>query len=613
MIKKKISFSWDVIYKCNYRCPYCWWHDKWSFLSMENRFFSVKQLIQAWARIYNMYGQSHIDILGGEPFLYPNFVEFISEVSTMHTVNINTNLSCVIDGFVEKCNPSRVKVIPTFHPVFARMDDFLDKAKMLREAGFIQGVTYLAYPAQLKQLNFYREIFNKENLDFAVLSFWGKYNGIDYPSGYTEEERHIIDADLGQRHGECFQLSPIQSPRGKLCYAGCLYACIHPDGRTLRCGGGDYEIIGNFFDDNFKLLDEPQPCRSDTCPCNEWAFLLEEYVKKEEREENEGAKEDILCQSKSLVENSKEVTVAESREIYISSQEHPKEDKELSIRAVDSAISPIQFSWEICNTCNYRCPYCGRWNEYSDEDLRFNKDEWQKIWRRIYDKYGQCNMYISGAEPTTYPDFFDIVQCICDMHTITVCTNFSWDVNEIFDRNLDHLKVQFTPTFHSLFADFETFLQKLIILKDWIRDKLVFFVAYPPQMEKVEYYKEMINKNGLNFCIVPLRGTKEDGNVGVISTIEEKEKVYSITDMSEDEFAYLSQGNLPRGKACRAGYRYAIIRPTGKVFACNQSNKFLGYIQDEDFELQKEPMICPSDFCPYESYNLLERFQIRNS
>lgn len=274
---------------------------------------------------------------------------------------------------------------------------------------------------------------------------------------------------------------------------------------------------------------------------------------------------------------------------------------------------PVEFSWEICYTCNYRCPYCGKWNDESRDDLKLDVEEWENTWKRIYAKYGSCNMYISGAEPTTYPRFFDIVQRISDMHTVTICTNFSWGAAEILDRNINPERAQFTPTFHSLFANFDIFLEKAVRLKDWIRNKMVFFVAYQMQMDKVDYYKKKINESGLNFSVVPLRGSDDDSKIKVISSQEERDKIGAITDMHKDEFEYLAQNKSPKGKPCMAGYRYAIIKPTGKVFPCsNQNDSFLGSIQHDNFILLEKPSVCPAEFCPYESYNLVERCEDSN-
>ncbi len=74
---QQIFFSWDLLYTCNYRCPYCWFNGKWTELAKQNRIFSTEQLIKQWENIYDKYGSVHIEIIGGEPFLYPNFSALI--------------------------------------------------------------------------------------------------------------------------------------------------------------------------------------------------------------------------------------------------------------------------------------------------------------------------------------------------------------------------------------------------------------------------------------------------------------------------------------------------------------------------------------------------------
>jgi len=273
----KISFSWDLHYACNYRCPYCWWDGKWHELPNLNRSLSVDQWMKYWRNIYSRYGSVAIEILGGEPFIYPKFTELIKEISILHNIRITTNLSTDIRNFVTHLSPSKVNISPTFHPLFAKYDSFVKKALFLKECGFTYNINYLAYPPQIKQIPYYRDRFNREELSLSVMTFWGKYNGITYPDGYTEEERRIVGVDLGKRAEEEFQLEPKLMPKGRLCRAGQKYAVIHADGDVIRCGGsGLNESIGNFFDENFRLLEKPMPCKAEYCKCNEWAFLLME-------------------------------------------------------------------------------------------------------------------------------------------------------------------------------------------------------------------------------------------------------------------------------------------------------------------------------------------------
>lgn len=277
----KKRFSWDIHWKCNYRCPYCWWHGRWEDISAHNYYPGAQKLVETWTRIYKLYGPVCIDISGGEPFLYPGLLEFISEITKYHTLTINTNLSFKAEEMIEKVknNRNKIRLNATFHPLFADFDMFAEKAILLQNNNFEVGVSCLAWPGQIKNIPRYSKKLKKKGFQVCLLTFWGDYNGKKYPAAYTKQEKKIITPNLGERSGENFQVEPI-IVQGKLCNAGHTYATIHPDGQVLRCGGGSWEkedtYLGNLFDENFALRQEPYPCSSTYCPCNEWAFLLAE-------------------------------------------------------------------------------------------------------------------------------------------------------------------------------------------------------------------------------------------------------------------------------------------------------------------------------------------------
>jgi MoaA/NifB/PqqE/SkfB family radical SAM enzyme len=239
----------------------------------------TQQLLQYWKNIYRKHGKVHIEIAGGEPLTYPDFAVFVRELSQMHDIGVTSNLSGDIAGILE-C-PTRFNIGMSFHPLFADLDTFITKAAALKEKGFGKTVLYVAYPPQIEQIPFFKKKFEEKGLLFSVLTFWGKYEGRDYPQSYTEREKHIIDTALGVR-GESqvkYQIKPVTT-RGKACRAGQTYALVHPNGDAYRCGGGNWkeqhQPFANVFNDDFSLFSGPQPCESDQCPCNEWTFLLVE-------------------------------------------------------------------------------------------------------------------------------------------------------------------------------------------------------------------------------------------------------------------------------------------------------------------------------------------------
>lgn len=270
----QICFNWDIHCACNYRCPYCWFDGKWEQLAGQNKYPPLTELLEAWANVRRRYGSVYIELVGGEPFVYPHFAQLVKELSNIHTIGkITTNLSVDLDEFLKEVQPSKAKLCPTFHPLFADFDPFVRKVLQLKERGMTGPVNYLAYPPQIKSFEHYRQEFDKHGIQLIVMTFWGQYNGIIYPQGYTEQEKAVIERHLYAREGEKSQFQP-KKVKGRLCRAGQIYANIKADGTVFRCGGNVPQQIGNLFRNDFRLLDKPMPCESEFCPCNEWASLL---------------------------------------------------------------------------------------------------------------------------------------------------------------------------------------------------------------------------------------------------------------------------------------------------------------------------------------------------
>lgn len=188
-----IIFNWNLHYKCNFRCPYCWLYEDSVRLHKRDISLDQEYLLDCWKKVYDKYGRIPIEITGGEPFLYPGLAELSEKLSGFHDLTISTNLSADIEDFVRRIDPSRVKISPTFHPLFAEFEPFVKKSLRLKEHHFTECINYLAYPSQMELINYYKERFGKAGLLLSVKAFQGEYRGILYPDGYTEEEKKLID------------------------------------------------------------------------------------------------------------------------------------------------------------------------------------------------------------------------------------------------------------------------------------------------------------------------------------------------------------------------------------------------------------------------------------
>lgn len=270
MPDKKIKFTWDIHYRCNFRCPYCWFYKEWANLSRRSIYLPPEEWMVHWRRIYDKYGEVKIEIVGGEPFIYPNFIELVKKISAIHSVKITTNLSGDIERFVKEISPERVDLDLNFHILFIDSETVIRKALILKNAGFkTAGVCYLAYPPQMWQIGYLSKRFQGTGINFVLAAFWGEHEGKKYPDAYTEEEREVLRLYIGEIDRIAYHLNA-KSTKGILCNAGHTYACIQANGNIVRCGQLSNKSIGNILDEEFQLFNNPLPCESDYCPCNEY-------------------------------------------------------------------------------------------------------------------------------------------------------------------------------------------------------------------------------------------------------------------------------------------------------------------------------------------------------
>lgn len=580
-MSNQISFNWDLHYACNYRCPYCWFDGKWHQLVRQNKYPSIDEVLGAWRNIHEKYGSIFIELIGGEPFIYPHFTEIVKGLSRIHALGITTNLSVEVNDFIKEIDSSKVKVYPTFHPLFADFDKFINRVLLLKDRGMASQINYLAYPPQVKLIGYYKDKFDKYGIPLSVMTFWGQYNGITYPGGYTRQERESIQPYLGNRQGEKFQLVP-KTVKGNLCHAGRRYAVIKADGTVLRCGGSHSHSIGNLFSSDFKLLDNPLQCESEFCPCNEWAFLLEEKAATKEAKEGN-------------------MPLRKRKELF----RQPKEEIPRFPR-LDPPYK-VYWNWEITYECNYKCSYCFFWKDRKERYPPTGVCRYSEIWNSIFEKYWSCHIRFSGGEPFVYPNFIDLVAMLLERHTVDITTNLTFDI-EMFLKKISPGGVSLSASFHPEFVGIEQFLDKVMLLNRKGFPTGIAFVAYPSHLKDLERYKSFVEKAGMLFKIIPFMGQFE-GKKYPESYGEEQRHMLKQASINSDNQtqkelnAQWFDQNMSKkpvvNKFCRMGQMYARILPSGEVTrCCHYNSENLGSIFEEDFRIIDEPALCSIEACP---------------
>ncbi|HOW27050.1 MAG TPA: radical SAM protein [Elusimicrobiota bacterium] len=261
----------------------------------------------------------------------------------------------------------------------------------------------------------------------------------------------------------------------------------------------------------------------------------------------------------------------------------------------------VTFGWDLTYLCNYHCPYCTVWDQSSPPAV--SVAEWSRHWERMHRLYGECYIYMSGGEPSVYPHFIELVKALTRWHIVDICTNLSWKVQDLIPAiSTDRLRI--AATFHPSHVRMERFLPNVLAVKDYLpmRDegRVVYYVAYPSQVPLMSQQAALLKGHGLALVALPFVAT--DHVMG--NTDEEKEVIRAVSSNREDQqkMEYQLKELSPKGRMCRAGQRYAMIRGDGRVDRCSQfTDRQLGAFVDDRFKLWSEPKLCTVEWCPYES------------
>lgn len=273
----KVFFTWEITYACNYNCAYCHAPKHGRPGVSETAYPGLQAWKDVWDKMYERYGECEIVVSGGEPFFYPDFLELALYMTRRHIVEFTTNLSWDVSKIPQAgIVPKRARFGTSFHPEHVSLAEFIGKVNILRSAGYETWVNFVPWPPFFSKFIEYKEAFEKEGIKLVLQPFIGDFEGQRYPQGYADEQKKALGifSDESNKKAVDFKTTNESLKKGKLCRMGENYAFIHPDGETDRCCRDKSIKLGNVIKDTFKLLDEPQPCRSEECNC--WRCMLVE-------------------------------------------------------------------------------------------------------------------------------------------------------------------------------------------------------------------------------------------------------------------------------------------------------------------------------------------------
>jgi MoaA/NifB/PqqE/SkfB family radical SAM enzyme len=292
-MKYDIEADWHLLNTCNYRCTYCFFGAE--ILGSKLQTFATPD---EWRSAFDASGYVWLlHMSGGEPSLYPGFVELCESLTTNHYISINSNLTHPsLARFATRINPSRVSFINAGLHLEERelrsgLDTFLRHADLLHSRGFPILISVVATPPALAQFDKAITLLEPIGLFPIPKLFRGLWSGDVYPKAYNSSEKSRF-REFSRLAREFYgaQLSRMAEPpsidllnddafvdglptyTGSLCEAGARFVQLLPTGDIYRCGTKDFQ--GNLLNGTFQRRSHPAPCNSQHCYyfCNKYSI-----------------------------------------------------------------------------------------------------------------------------------------------------------------------------------------------------------------------------------------------------------------------------------------------------------------------------------------------------
>jgi len=283
-LKYEIEADWQLLNTCNYRCAYCFFDA--GTLGEKLRSFASPE---AWENAFNATGKTWLlHIAGGEPSLYPNFVELCCRLTRRHYISFNSNLTgASLADFAERQDPSRVSFINAGLHLAEREERsgirrFLEHAELLRKNEFPIMVSVVATPAVIERYTDAISLLNGVGLFPVPKLLRGAFDGRVYPQSYSETDRTRFRAYAAQarqayesllaRRSEAFTINMFDDDEflvgepsfaGRSCEAGRRFVRLNPDGEVFRCS--QKTRLGNLLTGTFIPSGQASPCDTSYC------------------------------------------------------------------------------------------------------------------------------------------------------------------------------------------------------------------------------------------------------------------------------------------------------------------------------------------------------------
>jgi molybdenum cofactor biosynthesis enzyme MoaA len=280
----QITFSWEVNTNCQYRCNYCYAHDRLTKKFIEKYRYVYKNILKRLS--LNSIGPFKMELVGGEPMLHPDIYEIVESLyknKNCTYVCMNTNLVKRVEDY-KKFDDKKYKGLEfsaSFHPQYhKKIDIFLQKIKTINnfentllsvDANLIDNDTYIPLYKELIKFCKENNIIIQPNYIFSTSKFKSNFSS-DFFKKLDHQESICDDLikyefENGEIHN--YKLSDLHE-KGLTKFKG--FNCI-PKMWTISVNGDiENACTGENLNILNKNLSKCVECPVESCNCEELYF-----------------------------------------------------------------------------------------------------------------------------------------------------------------------------------------------------------------------------------------------------------------------------------------------------------------------------------------------------
>lgn len=267
---------------CNYRCSYCNDYHRDGSFRWPSDWVPYRTLID---RLKERNRNVYVEVLGGEPTLWPRFQDFVDHISDDRVfVEYATNASRTLN-YWERFKTQKAFVFLSWHHEHANDDHFVKVAEIMQHKASVS-VPLMVVPDNFDRARSLFERLKPLSIEVTPKFTRTSINGTSYFS-YTDEQKKWITGNGFNRmkpfgidwkipqtlhfDGEPIRFMSVLERQlhrfnGYSCTAGVKRLMVDPTGNIKRCTKNVGGSLGNIFSD-YTLPTEPITCTYDACPC----------------------------------------------------------------------------------------------------------------------------------------------------------------------------------------------------------------------------------------------------------------------------------------------------------------------------------------------------------